>query len=86
MLCKTSSHHKWLSGSITPCSFRLENSLNCQLTNRATTVECPIPFGGLLIIAMRGWQPRNMVSISINMYHAEEWQDEHAFMQLHKHQ
>ena len=37
-------------------------------------------------IAMRGWQPRNMVSISINMHDAEEWQDEHAFMQLHKHQ
>ena len=53
-----------------------------------TTVECPIPipFGGLLIIAMRGWQPRNLASISINMYDAEEWQDEHAFMQLHKHQ
>ena len=51
-----------------------------------TTVECPIPFCGLLIIAMRGWQPHNLASISINMYDAEEWQDEHAFMQLHKHQ
>ena len=53
-----------------------------------TTVECPIPFSGLLIIAMHGWQPLNMVSISIciNMYDAEEWQDEHACMQMHKHQ
>ena len=50
------------------------------------TVECPIPFGDLLIIAMRGWQPRNMASISISMYDAEGWQDEHACMQMHKHQ
>ena len=50
-----------------------------------TTVECPIPFSALPVVTMYGWQPRNVVIISINMSDAEECQDEHGTKQMHRH-